>query len=71
MSSFYKYFTDDEVTFIKKAFLSWMELEADNGELPDDIIAGVYDLLRSKRIAGLQASDEITSQAYEDFKRGC
>jgi propanediol dehydratase small subunit len=70
MSSFYKYFTDDEVTFIKKAFLSWMELEADNGELPDDIIAEVYDLLRSKRIAGLQASDEITSQAYEDFKRG-
>ena len=30
MSSFYKFFTDDEVLFIRKEFRSWIELEVDN-----------------------------------------
>ena len=30
MSSFYQFFTDDEVLFIRKEFRSWIELEVDN-----------------------------------------
>ena len=68
MSSFYKFFTDDEVLFIRKEFRSWIELEVDNSELPYDTVISVYNLVRSKRVAGLQASDEMTSQAYKAFK---
>ncbi|MDC0185656.1 hypothetical protein OAK03_02385 [Gammaproteobacteria bacterium] len=71
MSDFYKHFTDDELVFIRKEFLSWTKLEEVGGsELPYDIVIIVYNLVRSRRIAGLQASDEMTSQAYEDFKKG-
>ncbi len=70
MSDFYQYFTEDEVIFIKKEFYSWMEKEANNNELTYDTLDTVYNLVRSKRIAGLQASDEMTFQAYEAFKNG-
>jgi|TARA_B110000263_G_scaffold6298_1_gene5428 hypothetical protein len=71
MSDFYKHFTDDELVFIRKEFLSWTKLEeVGSSELPYDIVITVYNLVRSRRIAGLQASDEMTSQAYEDFKKG-
>ena len=71
MSNFYKHFTDNEVTLIKKEFVSWVKLEeVDDSELPYDIVITVYNLVRSRRIAGLQASDEMTSRAYEDFKKG-
>ena len=68
MSSFYKFFTDDEVLFIRKEFRSWIELEVDNSELTYDTVITVYNLVRSKRISGLQASDEMTFQAYKTFK---
>ena len=54
--------------FIRKKFGSWIELEADNREFPYHTVITVYNLVRSKRIAGLQASDEMTSQAYKAFK---
>jgi hypothetical protein len=47
-----------------------MEKEANNNELTYDTLDTVYNLVRSKRIAGLQASDEMTFQAYKAFKKG-
>ena len=68
MKRFYENFSDEEANEIVKQFLSWTELEADDGELPDDIIGGVMELAISKEIASREETYEMVFEEYEIFK---
>ena len=61
MKRFYENFSDEEANEIVKQFLSWTELEADDGELPDDIIGGVMELAISKEFASREETYEMVS----------
>ena len=68
MKRFYENFSDEEANEIVKQFLSWTELEADDGELPDDIIGGVMELAISKEFASREETYEMVFEEYEIFK---
>ena len=68
MKRFYEYFSDEEANEIVKQFLSWTELEADDGEFPDDIIGGVVELAISKEFASREETYEMVFEEYEIFK---
>ena len=61
--------SDEQRMFTVKEFARWELLEADDGELPDDIIAPLMEFARSEASDGNEASDERVFHAYEYFKR--
>ena len=68
MKRFYENFSDEEANEIVKQFLSWTELEADDGELPDDVTETVMELAISKEFASREETCEMVFEEYEIFK---